>query len=169
MKKRHRTPQSAGSMQVSRSVEHRELTIQCFDFPQDKYEIVQQALDQTIFLIPAWCVRLSVRYVQTPSDPGNVSRVHTNYPYRWASVEIHKEFFDEDMDPLEIMVHELLHIALAPAHDWAMTAIRENTSELLSKSLSQEFNDRIEMTTTDLESAIARKLVTLKDGEESNS
>lgn len=79
---------------------------------------------------------------------------HANYAYRWASIRVHPGWLDTpEWDRRQAVIHELLHVFLAPLANYAECEIDRLLKDEAPKyhgSVRAELTDRLEGAIQDL-------------------
>ena len=95
----------------------------------DVAAILEPLLDRYAKLIPPWCQRVFVRFDDSDSSGNNTSELATTYTsktYRWATIRFHGAFLsDSEQERRVDVVHEILHISLSPAYEYAKQGVRD--------------------------------------------
>ena len=95
----------------------------------DVRAILEPYLDRYAWLIPAWCYRVFVRFEEceaSGNDTTDVASTVINKTYRWASIRFHGGFLtDTEFERRMDTIHELLHISLTPAFEYAKQSIQD--------------------------------------------
>lgn len=76
-------------------------------------------------LVPTWCHELNVRWNDRDADEGALS-VTVYHEYRNADLDVHANFLTNAEHREEQLVHELMHLSLAP-----LTAVAEAMRDAL--------------------------------------
>lgn len=127
--------------------------IERLEVPGEIWESLDELLDQYRWLIPTWCHDLYVRY--EPECP-NVAETSIMYRYRKATIVLGNRWIHEDADYRErTLVHELIHIQLGPMVEWTKLLIDRLAGDDAGRII-EEFNERHEASTTDLDFAIRK-------------
>ncbi|MEK6281867.1 MAG: hypothetical protein AABN95_16055 [Acidobacteriota bacterium] len=133
------------------------------DIPDVLLPELKRNLEQWTWVIPVWCERVFVGYSVDCDDEGATACCRVEYPYRWARITFFPCFLTQH-DPGKDALHELIHIPLAVAGDWARekfkTLVSEDDNPTLRQSLLDDLKDRVESATEDIASRIAAQTKT---------
>ncbi len=101
-------------------------------------------------IVPAWCRQITVTYAQN-GDDGAIATCQPSVRYRHAFVNIAPPFLSETPANRErVVVHELVHITLAPLADYAAQIIARVGEAALREHMEAELAERDESVTQDL-------------------
>jgi hypothetical protein len=83
-------------------------------------EAIEPHLVKWAFLIPGWCHELNVAWNDRDTEHGALS-ISVFYEYRNADLDVHANFLTQPAHREQSVVHELLHLSLAPITQVAET------------------------------------------------
>lgn len=117
---------------------------------------LQKFLSELEHLVPQWCSHVWVAWSANDSDNAStVADMTAHYDYRWARMNVYASWLDQTEDfKREALVHELMHLFVAPLADYAREMIRTlvpaNEAEKFHKATNSMLTERNESVTQDL-------------------
>jgi hypothetical protein len=113
-------------------------------------------LDTLNYLVPDWCSHVWVAW--RAGDTGNnstVADITAFYDYRWARMQVYACWLDQSEEfKRESLVHELMHLFVAPLSDYAKAMLKilipEEEASKFSKSTVAQITERCDSVTQDL-------------------
>lgn len=124
--------------------------------PREVRDALKPILKRWRHLIPSWCHSLEIHW-SDDSDDGVVARTLTQLEYRNALIQICPIWLRYPDDQREkYVVHELLHVVLAPAQDFAANLIKNVVPEddKTREWIENEERRAFEMCVCDLQTAL---------------
>lgn len=130
------------------------------DVPAEIKAALQPHLDRWLGHAPTWCHEVIVHWAGEASDGADL-RCEPVQEYRWARVTVYGSFLSRSLrDRSESVLHEMLHIALAPSdlvvHS-LLDVLKEKVPELHAWA-NEQFRLAKESAVCDLTRAIAGPL-----------
>ena len=113
-------------------------------------------LDPLAYLVPDWCSHVWVAWCAgDTNDDSTVADITAHYDYRWARMNVYASWLDQTDDlKRELLVHELMHLYIAPLSDYTRDILKllipESEAEKFSKSTREQVRERCEAVTQDL-------------------
>lgn len=117
---------------------------------------LQRYLNDLNHLVPDWCSHVWVAWCAgDSSNASTVADMTVHYDYRWARMNVYASWLDQTEEfKREALVHELMHLFVAPLSDYARDTLKllcpENEAEKFSKSIIEQLRERCESVTQDL-------------------
>lgn len=117
---------------------------------------VRPLVDRYAYLIPGWMRELTVRYAVDTPDGSYVADINIQPEYRQATLRLVPKWRDCDAAFKEqTIIHELIHLSLAPMDAWTQTLITKTVpDEGLRDTLSEDWRRAHEGATEDLSIAV---------------
>jgi hypothetical protein len=86
------------------------------EMPKEVRRIVEPLVKKHLHLLPPWCIQLSIKYGETKDDIERaVAYIEVEPQYLQARLTICRLYLEQDDYNREsTIVHELLHVAIAP-------------------------------------------------------
>lgn len=127
------------------------------DWPEEILPAVRAAVNETAWLIPAWCNDLIVTWNPTVDD--RAADMESNFDYRNARMRICAQFIDQtEAHRVEILRHEMLHISINPLVDYCKRTIErllpDETNRAFRETIYDVMDTRNEGCVEDLEHCI---------------
>lgn len=124
--------------------------------PPEIREAVEPHVERWAFVLPGWVHELGISY-----DPNSANCAETkgDIAYRRAHIYVGPHFVqNEGPDREEIIRHELAHVVLHPLTDWTKDIVSRlaGDDERLAEWLREEWRQRLEGATCDIEAALLR-------------
>lgn len=113
-------------------------------------------LSELNHLVPDWCSHVWVAWCAGDTDNAStVADITAHYDYRWARMNVYASWLDQTEEfKREALVHELMHLFVAPLADYARDTFKllipENEAEKFSKATREQIRERGESVTQDL-------------------
>lgn len=112
------------------------------EMPKEVKAVVEPLLEQYEYLFPSWIRALSVRYGEG-SVKGSVAEILAEVPYLQAKLYITRQFLDDnDRNRERTIVHELLHLSLAPLQDWVDNLMEMYVNEEDIEAVRKQFYEQ---------------------------
>ena len=154
-------------MPPTKTVISRKLRIDYRGFDSADSELKQKvsdALTPYLDLIPSWVLELQIINADEALPDNTVSCVVSEKTYRRAMITIGFDFYAQTaQDRSECILHELVHVLLAPVLDWTaervLGLLREDNPDLHA-ALQAELTERCEGVVEELSFRIQSLLLT---------
>lgn len=121
--------------------------------PAEILPIVQRFVLPCEWLIPAWCTRVYIAWDSMPEDQSAANTI-SHYDYRFARTVLFPVWLEEkDERKTEVVLHEFLHISIAPLSDYAyhnLKVLLEEDEPKFYKHAKAELEQRMEAVVEDL-------------------
>lgn len=117
---------------------------------------LERFLSELNHLVPDWCSHVWVAWCAgDTSNASTVADITAHYDYRWARMNVYASWLDQTEEfKREALIHELMHLFVAPLADYARDTIKllvpENEAEKFSKATAEQIRERGESVTQDL-------------------
>ena len=124
-----------------------------YDVPSELREAFDPLLQRWLILLPGWCETL---YVDFDDESKSLARTGTEHEYRRATITIGPGWLTSN-ERDNIILHELCHILNGPMvrqFNWFIKQHIED--EKMRQQLEEEWRDRLEGCTSDMEFAFRR-------------
>jgi hypothetical protein len=144
-----------------------EITYHYFDNPEQE-SIAKELVDELASLFPIWVRRLYVHSVRKDNQSITASvRLHSDYLF--ATLELPASFFElQPNDRRHAILHETVHMYHEPILVWVrdkvIYPIKDRNKEL-HEYLDEEFTERIERFTTDMELLLTKLTSNAQDSQ----
>lgn len=129
--------------------------------PPEVQPTLAEVLRRYEWCIPAWCTVVTVRWCPvSQEDPDHrIAETSIAYEYREAYICVFSSWLEwDDVDRRRHLLHELLHIALAPLSDYARDEIKrlvpKQEAPKYRATLLDELTKRCEASVQDLTNII---------------
>ncbi|MCB9902548.1 MAG: hypothetical protein H6826_14480 [Planctomycetes bacterium] len=108
---------------------HHSFELHCYDFADELERPIVELFETLAGVVPPWCRMIHCNFLECQS-PDSDAECSTDYDYRSASLRLGAAFFKHDEgDRVEVLLHELLHIATAPIADLARSSLTKVTAD----------------------------------------
>lgn len=122
------------------------------EVPKDIRALIRPIVAEWKWLIPAWCRLIAIRYGAPPEDvPQAVATCEVDFEYRQARITICPLFREQTEDEQRrTVVHEILHVAVAPLSRAAHSLVRTLADDELLEKFRDEISSAEEGVVSDL-------------------
>jgi hypothetical protein len=101
---------------------------------------LQRFLNELNHLVPDWCSHVWVAWCAGDTDNAStVADITAHYDYRWARINVYASWLDQTEDfKREALVHELMHLFVAPLADYARDTLKLLVHRERGESVTQD-------------------------------
>lgn len=132
------------------------------EWPEEVLPSVKSILDKEAWLIPGWCQDIFIHWNCEAPESGVNASVDAYYDYRWVRLDLYPGWLNGDGNlRREDIIHELIHISVNPALDYAEKTLKELLEEdapKFHKSVKDQFRALAESAVQDLTYSIAKRI-----------
>ena len=128
------------------------------DVPQEIQDAALPIVERWAWLIPQWCLWLSVGNTTRASEDGGCATNTTREEYRFARIMLTPVWLEEnDRDREFEIVHEILHIPIAPMHELMGAAMEKSDNEPYKALVEEQWRKAMEGAVQDLAYALMNR------------
>lgn len=125
------------------------------DVPQEIKKAALPIVERWAWLIPQWCLWLRVGNTTILPENGGYAMNTTREEYRFARIMLTPAWLEEnDRDREFGIVHEILHIPIAPMHELMGTAMEKSDNEPYKALVEEQWRKAMEGAVQDLAYAL---------------
>lgn len=112
--------------------------------PRAQIQQLHDAIAGLEYFVPAWCNHVNVKVTEEVTS--DLACIDVDPNYQWATIEVYSGFFAISIrEQRETMLHELVHITLAPLTNYGKQALRLLTGESpVDDIVKNVYNDKVE-------------------------
>lgn len=126
--------------------------------PDEVFRAVLPHVKRWVWLAPSWCHELHVFHDNDDGEPGDSLSMCAQYGYRFAQLNVRSEWLgNDDATRGTEVLHEILHIVLAPAQQFGDGIIEKAIPAAMRAWVEASWHEAIESATCDLERALAAR------------
>jgi hypothetical protein len=117
---------------------------------------LERFLNDLNHLVPDWCSHVWVAWCAgDTANASTVADITAHYDYRWARMNVYASWLDQTEEfKREGLVHELMHLFVAPLSDYARDMLRllvpESEAQKFNNATLKQIEERCESVTQDL-------------------
>ena len=143
---------AAKTVAVAHTKHPRDIDVFWQPMPEGIRTMLEPYVTKHLHVAPVWCRKLTIGYATSSDAVRTLAEITTDCEYRQASVVFYSLMLMEpEIERERTVLHELLHIAVAPLSDWTHSMISDLVEDGAMKShLLKEATQRMEGTVQDL-------------------
>lgn len=148
------------------STSTRRLDVRLLNFPEDLGRRFRDDLARLAWVVPSWATEIEAHYLDA-GEGDTVASVSVHVRYRQAAIDLHPCYFRTSWDTRrrrEALLHELLHVTIAPLADRARDLLEDMTEPgtIVRRVTTAALEDQAEGVVQDLARAIIRNPAIVK-------